>query len=259
MACSDLIVMRNSLSSLVLFILLMSALVSLPYAVHAPRIKVKEGTSANWAGYAVVTSVSSAQNVVVSDVKGSWTVPKVDCSVTPTAYASFWVGIDGYTYSSGTVEQIGTDSVCSSGSPTYYAWYEMYPKHAQKVNMKINFGDVISAEVQYSGRNSFRLTITDTATGKTYTTDQKSPNAQRSSAEWIAEAPWSGGILPLADFGTVTFQNAQATLSGHTGRINDSAWQYDRIDMVSGILIKAQTSALSTDNTSFTVTWVAAQ
>jgi hypothetical protein len=26
-------------------------------------------------------------------------------------------------------------------------------------------------------------------------------SAAQSSAEWIVEAPWSGGILPLADFG----------------------------------------------------------
>ena len=99
----------------------------------------KNATSTNWSGYAV-TGVSGS----VTNVKGSWVVPTVDCSKSPsTSYASFWVGIDGY--SSNTVEQIGTDSDCSSGTPTYYAWYEFYPHFAYYVpNMRtINAGDVM--------------------------------------------------------------------------------------------------------------------
>ena len=218
---------------------------------------MKDGTSLNWAGYAALTSLASPERNAVSDVKGSWTVPSVDCSVTPSAYASFWIGIDGY--SSNTVEQIGTDSDCSSGSSTYYAWYEMYPKYPVNLNLKISSGDTISAEVQYLGQRGFMLTITDTRTGATFSTTQKSSAAKRSSAEWIAEAPWSSGVLPLADFVTVTFQNAQATLKGHTGPISDPAWRYDRIDMVSSSgSLKAQTSALFSSGTSFSVKWFAA-
>ena len=42
-----------------------------------------------------------------------------------------------------------------------------------------------------------------------YTTQQTASNAKRSSAEWIVEAPSSSsGILPLANFGSVTFTSA---------------------------------------------------
>jgi hypothetical protein len=241
--------------SLALLILLMLVLASLAYPIHAPRMGVREGRSSTWAGYAVVTSISSPQEGVVSDVNGSWTVPAVDCSATPTAYASFWIGIDGYF--SNTVEQIGTESDCSSGSGIYYAWYEMYPAYAVDLNMKISPGDAVSAEVQYLGGGSFNLTVTDTKTGTSSSTTQKPTSAARSSAEWIAEAPSSGGMrLPLADFGTVTFQGAQATLNGHAGTISDSAWQHDRIDLVSPSgSSKPIASALSTDGTSFSVEW----
>jgi len=33
------------------------------------------------------------------------------------------------TFNSTSVEQLGTDSDCDSGTPSYYAWYEMYPNH----------------------------------------------------------------------------------------------------------------------------------
>ena len=245
---------------MVLFILFMSVLALLLYPIHAPTTRgVREGKSSTWAGYAVVTSISSPQKGVVSDVNGSWTVPTVDCAMTPNAYASFWIGIDGY--SSGTVEQIGTESDCSSGSARYYAWYEMYPRYDVELNMKISPGDTAAAEVQYLGGGSFNLTITDTSTGASSSTTQKSTNAARSSAEWIAEAPSSSSgrathTLPLADFGTVTLQGAHATLSGHNGTISDSAWQCDRIDLVSSSgSYKTVTSALSTDGTSFSVEW----
>lgn len=219
-----------------------------------PRIRVKEGTSTNWSGYAVETSLTSPQKGAVTDVIGSWNVPAV--TGTTTAYSSFWIGIDGY--SSGTVEQIGTDSDISSGKAIYYAWYEMYPKwpvNLSTIAYQVSPGDTISAEVKYQG-SKFILTITDF--GKwTYSTTQKSGSAKRSSAEWVAEAPWSGGVLPLADFGSVTFNECTTTLNGHTGSISDNLWKYDAIDMTtSSGAMKADTLSLLTNGSSFSVQFV---
>ena len=58
-----------------------------------------------------------------------------------------------------------------------------------------------------------------------------------STAEWIAEAPSecsSGDLqqctpLPLTDFGTIQFHNADATAGGHTGSI--SAWSHEAISL----------------------------
>lgn len=249
-----------ALSILIASSLLSSTSISDSTLLHAPRIRAVDvkGASLNWAGYAVETNLNSPQSNAVSDVKGSWTVPQVNCKSTPNAYSSFWIGIDGY--SSGTVEQTGTDSDCSSGSARYYAWYEMYPKFPTNLKMTVTPGDTMTAEVQYRN-GKFQITISDfnPTTGKTqfFATTQKSPNAQRSSAEWIAEAPSSsGGVLPLANFGTVTFSSAQATLNGHTGTISDSAWQNDAIKMVtSSGTVKAQPSSLSNSGSSFSVTW----
>lgn len=224
--------------------------------VKDPRIRVTNSLSTNWSGYAVQTSLTSPQSNAVTDVIGSWTVPAVSSGVKNT-YSSFWVGIDGY--SDGTVEQIGTDSDTNSrGQPIYYAWYEMYPAYPFNIPLSIIPGDTITAEVSYIGSNQYTLTITDSRSG-TYSTTQTLSGAQRSSAEWIAEAPSSGRVLPLANFGTVTFTGCKATINGHTGTISDTNWQNDAITMVTGAgkhaTIKAQPSSLDSKGSIFSVTW----
>jgi len=212
---------------------------------HAPRIRAKNGTSTNWSGYAVTTGL-------VSDAKGSWVVPVVTCTSTNT-YSSAWVGIDGY--SNNTVEQIGTEQDCRSGQPTYYAWYEMYPKPSFRINnVPVKAGDNINAEVKYVN-GKFVLTLANATTGKSFTTTQKG-KGQRQSAEWIMEAPWSGGVLPLANFGAIPFSHASTTVNGTTGSIN--AFAYDPITMVisnTDSTVKASPSGLKSGGSSFSVNW----
>ena len=227
----------------------------------APRISHDSVKSTNWSGYAVTGSTGS-----VTDAKGSWIVPAIQGSCSATnQYSSFWVGIDGY--NSGTLEQTGTDSDCQGGSPTYYAWYEFYP-HTSFIfsGLTIHPGDKISAEAHFSGR-SFTVTITDTTTGQSASKSSRVNSAQRSSAEWIAEAPSSSGrVLPLADLGAASFGTDNtgisstnfATINGSTGAIGSfGSVNIHQITMVtSGGATKASPSALSADGTSFTVKWV---
>lgn len=189
---------------------------------------------------------------VTDKVAGQWVVPVV--TGTMNAYSATWLGIDGY--DSRTVEQIGTSQDFIDGSAVYYAWYEMYPKFPVRImSMPVSPGDQMYAEVEYLGQRMFGLTIANQTEETTFTTVQKL-NARRTSAEWIEEAPWFGGTLPLANFGTVSFTDCSATLNGHTGLINDAAWTYDPIAMVnsSGTSI-AVPSALSAGGTAFDVTW----
>jgi hypothetical protein len=220
---------------------------------HDPRIRNNNGTSSNWSGFAVQepSLVKPASNVF-NDAKGQWTITTVSCPG-GSQYSSAWVGIDGY--SSGSVEQTGTDEDCSNGSPTYYAWYEVYPKASVVISgLAVHPGDNMSADVHYDGSGGFVLTITDTTTHQSFTTTQRAKRAQRSSAEWIVEAPSSGGILPLADYGTISMTNNTATDNTHTGNIADPVWQYDAITMASGSTTKATVSSLSGGD-SFTDTW----
>jgi hypothetical protein len=220
----------------------------------APHLRNANGTSQNWSGYAVESNLNSPSSGAVSDVKGTWTVPQVSSSGSAHTYSSIWVGIDGY--SDNTVEQTGTEQDWTPSGPVYYAWFEMYPKFAYRiVNFPLRPGDQISSEVKYVGNSRFTLTIANLTRGVKFSTTQRH-KAQRSSAEWIVEAPYSGGILPLADFGTITFTGCSANLSGHAGSISDPAWQYDAIIMAdSDGTVKARPSSLSQSGSTFSVNW----
>ena len=136
------------------------------------------------------------------------------------------------------------DSDCSSGMPTYYAWYEFYPEDSDHA-----VRPALGAAVRRPARCRISAPVTSSppAWSRIRTAPSRRPlarpprrerrlgaspprtarnvrPARRSflSAEWIAEAPCctsSGGTLPLADFGTVTFTNATATVNGVSGSI----------------------------------------
>jgi hypothetical protein len=243
-------------------------------ARHAPRIKgATNSTSSNWSGYAATAPTP------FTDVKGSWTQPTANCSATASpiqgphnngkgngngnghghgggggtqnTYSSFWVGLDGY--SSNTVEQTGTDADCSGTTPVYYGWYEFYPAFPVNFSDRVAPGDAMSGEVSVSGGN-VTITLHDATQGWTEHASQGGNGYALSSAEWIAEAPSSGQVLPLANFGTVTFTGASATGGGTTGSI--SQFTYDPITMAtSSGQVKAAPSGLTAGGSSFSVTW----
>jgi hypothetical protein len=214
-------------------------------------------TASGWSGYALTGTDGSVTKVV-----GSWTVPAADCTMTPNGQASFWLGIDGY--NSNTVEQIGTDSDCTNGVASYYAWYEFYPHGAYTINnFPVNVGDVISAEV--TGNPQFKqytVTISDAARPHQppFSVTTRMPSARASSAEWIAEAPFSGGTLALTDFGTVSFKNCQATINGKLTDVGpfSNSNVYAITSVSKNGIPKAVPSPIESDNTDFSITWLSA-
>lgn len=219
-----------------------------------PFVTAKGLASDNWAGYIVMSNAFAPQSNVVTDVQGMWIVPAVSCTDLETA-SSIWIGIDGDV--SKTVEQAGTEQDCVQGKPSYFAWYELYPKAArQSLTVSINAGDVIRAEIQYVSGDDFMLSLVNQTTGDSFNVVQTGRRARRQSAEWIVEAPFSGKILPLANFGLVTFLSATATLKGHSGPISDTVWHYSVTFMVKqNESPKAEVSTLTSDGRSFGILW----
>jgi Peptidase A4 family len=205
----------------------------------APNHKISNSTSTNWSGYAVTGGTYKS-------VSASWVEPAVSCS--GTAYSSFWVGIDGDT--SGTVEQTGIEADCNGSTPVYSSWYEMYPKFPTNYPDLVKPGDHFTSTVTTDGKGSFTLTLANTTRGWTESVTKRLKSARLASAEVIAEAPSSsGGVLPLANFGTASFSGA--TVNGST--LTSSTAGIDPITMQSGTTVKAQPSTIS--NGAFAVTW----
>jgi peptidase A4-like protein len=169
-------------------------------------------SSTNWSGYAVEDASP------FTEVLGSWVQPAATCNeLAGSTYAAFWAGIDGYTSSS--VEQLGTDSDCTGrNSPSYYAWWEMYPADSVDISTSqypVKPGDTLTASVTVSSDN-YTLSL-KSSEGWTFSTTQSGSYAQ-SSAELIAEAPDICSVVctnaKLTDFGTVNFSNVDAGVSG---------------------------------------------
>lgn len=218
--------------------------------------------STNWSGYAVTASSGT-----VSSVSGSFIVPTVTCSSKSTTYAAVWVGIDGY--SDSTVEQTGILADCSGGVASYSAWYEFYPNPSVTISsVTVSPGDTITASVTYSTSTGQFTDSISSSGGGSYSTSAAVSGAERSSAEWIVERPEvcsgrSCSLTTLSDFGVASLGSdytgvsgtGSATISGVTGTI--SSFTTAAITMVSGSSgpVLAEPGSLSSDGTSFQVTY----
>jgi Peptidase A4 family len=160
--------------------------------------------STNWSGYAV-----SGATGAYHSVSASWKEPKATCSSRSAQYAAFWVGLDGF--ASDSVEQTGSDSDCDGRTPEYYGWYEMYPADPVNFSNAVSPGDSFTASVTFSGTETYTLVLKDVTKGWTQTITKNEAGLARSSAEVITEAPSSeSGVLPLANFGTISYSASTA-------------------------------------------------
>lgn len=188
--------------------------------LNAPRVRSKTSKSigsygwsaSNWSGYAVT-------GATYKSITGSWIVPKVT-SVHGSDYSSSWIGIDGFNNSD--LIQTGTEQdASSSGSTSYYAWWEILPASETTItNMTIQPGDHMSASIQNNGNGTWTISLTDNTTGQSFTTIQDYSGPAQ-SAEWIMEAPEIGGhISTLANYGQTTF-NPGTVNGGNPGLITN--------------------------------------
>ena len=193
-------------------------------------------TSSNWAGFAATSP--TATPVAFTSVTGTWKQPIATCAQGQAQSASaVWVGLGGYDLHSQALQQIGTDSDCtSSGQPSYYMWYELVPDPPVNVKLKIRPGDTITASVNASN-GVIWMQLKNRTTGVSF--DKRVPvsNPDLSSAEWIVEAPsscssFSCRPVPLTNFGSVAFTKIAAIGNGHPGTVTDPTWTNTAIQLV---------------------------
>jgi hypothetical protein len=210
-----------------------------------PRVAGAEGPGAqstNWSGYV-------ATHAGVQLVHARWVVPAATCTPNDTNFqdTSFWVGIDGW--ADGTVEQAGTDVSCGphSTTPTYVAWWEMYPTNAEQPEFAVSPGDHIDASVTFAN-GSYVLTVKDLTTGKSFSRTKKCGaglTCKRTSAEWIAESPSYGTALAdLAGYKTWKPTGMTMTVSGGPAATGPATYTYIPVTMVTtGGTTRAKVSA----------------
>jgi peptidase A4-like protein len=238
--------------------------------------------SSNWGGYAAIAPqvtdpATPATPVSFTNVTATWVEPKATCTVGRTSSAAFWVGIGGYDAASPSLEQLGTAADCdgSSKTPTHYAWWELVPAASVRIPLKINAGDRITAAVVIDGQKiTFFLkdSTRKTRFSKVVVAQQ---GLDTGSAEWIAEAPSlctsrQCRVVPLTNFGRVTFTNIAATADGHPGTLTAPSWYASPIELIAngfgdelfggsgdvlGPGVGAVPAAPSTDGRSFAVSW----
>jgi Peptidase A4 family len=210
----------------------------------APDAEVDVSLSRNWAGYAASGGSFTA-------VSGTWPVPSVSAGRTAAADAT-WVGIGGV--SSRDLIQAGTAATVQSGRVRYTAWIELLPQVSQPVPLVVSAGDTVSVAINEQSSDRWQILIHDTTTGQSY---QKRVTyaSSHSSAEWVEEAPAVGqrALLPLDNFGTITFTDATTVEDGQPHSIAQAGGQ--AITMARGTgQPAAQPSALGDDGASFSVT-----
>lgn len=224
-------------------------------AMH-PNMRIRDTDySLNWAGYAVTGSPNT-----LTSTSGSFTVPSLSCSKKQT-YAAFWAGLDGY--NDNTVEQAGVLAQCYNGKAYYRAWTEFYPAMPTYASWNPSPGDKVSVTATCTSSGACTATVTDGS--QSYSNNAVVSGAQLASAECIAERPSSGvSLLPLANFGVAKYGydntyisgTCDVTFSNGTTEAFGSTTHNYQIDMLSfsGKML-ASTSSLSSDGSSFSVTY----
>lgn len=170
--------------------------------------------TSNWSGYAIAKFQTGTP---YTSAKATWQVPTVSYfSGFSNEDSATWVGIGGFcenalcTSADNSLIQLGTAQNATSSGPSYNAWYEMLPHPSKQIPLAIHPGDTITASLDCTGgcsssKQTWTLKMTNESTGQAWQGSFRYASSLL-SAEWVEEAPSSfAGILPLADYGMVSF------------------------------------------------------
>lgn len=151
----------------------------------------------NWSGYVLKGSVGT-----FNAASAEWRVPSIDCTVTPVAQASIWVGVDGDDGADSGLFQVGIQPVCVKGRAIDQGfWSDAASRYLPQFLFSVAAGDLVHAEAVKVGPDVWEYVLDDLTSGKLSEHREHYSGAGR-TAEWVVEDP-----LPavLADFGRVMF------------------------------------------------------
>ncbi|KAF5384628.1 hypothetical protein D9757_007518 [Collybiopsis confluens] len=175
--------------------------------------------SGNWSG-AVLTSPPAGE--IFTTASGTFTVPKT-VTASGNGAAAAWVGIDGDTFATA-ILQAGVYFSVTGDTVEYGAFYEWWPNFATDIPTEvfgISAGDVITINIVATSLSAGTVTLINQTKKTQFSIPQSAPTKLSllggQNAEWIVEDyTQNGGIVPLANWGTVNFVNASASTSTRT-------------------------------------------
>lgn len=160
-------------------------------------------TTGNWCGLADNSPPSGTWKSVV----GGWVVPDVSLRSGQTASEEpsicQWVGIDGYSCSTGLIQGGTVSEINSDGVQENYPWWEFVPDALQSVDMTINTGDTIFANVTMTSTTDGTIEVINESAGESFVvTITGGPGTLcGATVEWVLEDLSSGGgFVPFAQF-----------------------------------------------------------
>jgi hypothetical protein len=217
-----------------------------PQPAPLPAAPGAQNVSHNWSGYAATAGQT------YTGVSATWTVPQLAPNGAAGVGAT-WVGIGGV--NSSDLIQAGTQDVASgTGQAQFQAWIEMLPQPSRQVPLTVAPGDSVTVSIteQGAGTGTWLIAFKNNTSGQTYQTTVQYASSQ-SSAEWVEEAP-SGpnGIVPLDNFGSVSFSGASAIVNGQTVNLAQAGAQPITMLNASSQPL-AVPSAVGSDGSSFSV------
>jgi hypothetical protein len=168
--------------------------------------------SNNLAGYVTVPS-SGGTTTAWREAYARFTVPKLNCAVTPNASVYHYAGVGGYKQT-GMEGATGIVESCSSGSASYYGtyWYNYYGTSygPEGDYINLNPGDSVSVSVTVvRSAQTVTFTVSDHTTG-TYWQNTLTGYAYLEGSLNSAEVFSYGNIASegTADFGSINFTGA---------------------------------------------------
>jgi len=249
---------------------LVAAVATLTAALAGPARPADRSSkpAERWSGYVV-----TGNEVSFSSASGTWVEPSVRCRKGGApALSTVWVGIGGYANGSNVLDQVGTDANCSrSGQASYFAWFELLPDIAHDIVGKVEAGDTMIGSVTIAGVNLIDVKLENATRRWTFDRKIQAGSPDRTSAEWIVEAPYSCVRFtchqaPLANFGSVSIRSIAATGNGERGTLKHAAWRATPLVLApcvqtiadvktNGLPAVAVPREISRDGSSFAIAW----
>ncbi len=213
------------------------------------------GQSRNWAGYVATGATTFAC------VEATWTQPKVRCVGSTAQSVVFWVGLGGFDQRG--LVQVGTEATCGPAGTLVVAWHESLPKERFSIRsaIRVSAGDRVWAQVRWLDGSHYRLSLADLTNRQHFALRVTNAIVDRTSAEWIVEAPTGGcpshcHTLRMPDFRTFRFSEAWLSLAGVRRPVNGTRFVHVREAMVNSAgTTRADVASLSATGASFTVRW----